>query len=446
MKKITRPWSFIDFAKYVVPSILSIMSISLYMMVDGIFISRFVGAHGMAAVNIIMPIFGLLVGIAIMVAAGGSALVGIEIGAGNKEKAKEFFSLLASLLAGASIVIPIGLYSIGLERMATLLGASEVLLPFCRDYLQAFLLGLAVVMLQLFYEFFIRLDGKPLWALALAFTGGFVNLSLDYLLIVVLDMGVTGAGYASAAGVGASVLLGTYYFLFHGENLGFIRPQWNPLFLWKTVVNGCSELITECSTAIKTVAFNYVILRYADETGVAAMAIMMYLYFLFSSFHLGLSMGIQPLISVNYGAKNHSKIKEIVQRAVLLSTSVSLVFGGIALFLREEIVNAFAKGQDSVVAYADHGLAVLSVGVTVCFITILASGFFTSVGNGKISAIISFCNSFVLTLGFIYIFPKFFGVEGVWWVIPTAEIGAASLSLYFLWKTRKRYFGQTELT
>lgn len=444
MEKITRPWSFMDFTKYVAPSILSVMSISLYMMVDGIFVSRFVGASGMAAVNIIMPIFGILVGVAIMMAAGGSALVGIEIGAGNRSKAKELFSLLALVLGIGSILIPTVLYCIGFERIVRLLGASEILVPYCHEYLAAFLVGLAVVMFQLFYEFFIRLDGKPLWALCLALTGGLVNLSLDYIFIVILDMGIAGAGYASAAGIAASAILGSYYFLFKAENLSFVRPRWNLSFLWNTAVNGSSELVTESSTAIKTVAFNYVILHYADETALAAMAIMMYLYFLFSSFHVGLSMGVQPLFSVNYGAKNQGKIRELAGRVSVLATLASLCFASIAFFLRDHIVNVFAKGQLDVAAYAGHGLAVLSIAISICFITILASGFFTSMGNGKVSAVISLCNSFLLTLSFIYIFPRLFGLAGVWWVIPMAEIGAALLSLYFLWRARQRYLGQGE--
>lgn len=439
VEKITRPWSFMDFAKYVTPSILSIISITMYMMVDGIFVSRFVGSHGMAAVSIIMPLFSLLLGISIMMSAGGSALIGIELGAKKLEAANKHFSLLGVLLATCAVIVPCVAFAVGFENLARLLGASAVLVPYCVEYLQALILGLSVVSLQLFFEYFIRLDGKPIWALALALTGGIVNITLDYVFIVLWDMGVAGAGYASAAGIFFAVFLGAYYFFFCSENLSFVRPQWSFDFVWRTMVNGSSEMVTECSTGIKIVAFNYVILSYAGEAGVAAMAILMYLYAVFGSFHFGLSMGMQPLLSINYGAQKFCKIQEILKRTALIAGIASLCSGCIAFFFKEEIVDVFAHGQSDVVEYATHGLGVLSIAATLCSINILASGFFTSMGNGKISAFISLCNSFFLTLVFIYVFPKVFGITGVWWVVPSAEICAALLSVTLFLKSRKKY-------
>lgn len=224
-KLFSRKWSAKDFAKFTAPSILSVLSISMYMVVDAMFIAPYAGSLAMASVNIVMPLFSIIFGIGIMVAAGSSAIIGIELGEKKHQQAFSHFSLSLYSLAALIILVPLVFSFIGFEKISYALGASNTLLPYCVMYLQVFIFGIGAVSLQLFFEFFIRLDGKPTWALFLALAGGVTNILFDYLLIVQFDMGIRGAGIASSAGIFVAVLLGLFYFLHIAGNIKIVRPK-----------------------------------------------------------------------------------------------------------------------------------------------------------------------------------------------------------------------------
>ena len=311
-------------------------------------------------------------------------------------------------------------------------------MPYCVAYLEVFIVGLSAVLLQLFFEYFIRLDGKPMWAFFITLASGLTNVILDYLLIVEFGMGIKGAGIASSAGILVAVILGFLYFCFKSVHL---KPGWPVLdfrFLGRILVNGSSEMATELSSGVKILVFNLIIIQYAGESGVAAIAILMNLYFLLSSFHIGLIMGVAPVFSYNFGARNFSKIRQLVYQALTASIMASLLVFAFAWFQGYHLVSLFTDDAH-VFALTTRGLKIFGFTFLVNGITILASGFFTAVGNGKISALISCLNSFVLTLGFVGLLPRFFGLNGVWMSIPLAEIIAMGLSVIFFMKYRRVY-------
>jgi len=440
-KMFNKRWSVGDFARFVTPSILSIMSISLYYVVDSIFISRFAGHLAMAAVNIIMPFFGLMLGVGLMVAAGSSALIGIELGGGKTKRAQQHFSLVFATLMIFMVTILAIWQVFGVEKLPGLLGASELLEPYCHAYLNVLMLGLAAIGLQLFFEFFIRLDGRPLWALYLALTGGLVNLLLDYLLIARLDMGITGAGIATTAGIFAAISVGIYYFLFKAGQLKFRKPKLEWRFLGRTLTNGCSEMVTELSSGAKALAFNIVLLSYVGEAGVAAVAILLYSYWLLSSFQIGLSMGVAPVISYCFGARDFAQIRRVLFLTFTTAGLAGLSFFALVWFYGHHLIDVYAKDQLEVVALANAGLQIFKWGLLINCVSILSSAFFTAVGNGKVSALISFLNSFALSITFIVFLPKVFGVSGVWMAVPLAELGASLVAIALLYRFRHRYFG-----
>ncbi|WP_419175951.1 MATE family efflux transporter [Desulfosediminicola sp.] len=432
-------WSVIDFARFVTPSILSIVSISLYYVVDSIFISRFAGHLALAAVNIIMPFFGLMLGVGLMVAAGASALIGIELGEGKNTQAQQHFTLVFFTLVVLMLFVLAFWQIFGIEKVPGLLGASELLIPYCISYLNVLIIGLAMIGMQLFFEFFIRLDGKPLWALYLALLGGSVNLLLDYLLIAKLDMGIMGAGIATTAGIFTAVTVGFYYFLFKAEHLKFRKPKLDWKFLGRSMANGSSEMVTELSAGAKALAFNIVLLSYVGETGVAAVSILLYSYWLLSSFQIGLSMGVAPVISYCFGARDFAQIRRLASLTITTAGIAALSFFSLVWFAGHHLIDIYAKGQDEVVTLANTGLQIFKWGLLLNCISILASAFFTAVGNGKISAMISFLNSFVLSITFIMFLPEIFGVSGIWMAVPLAELGASAVAIGLMYKYRWRY-------
>jgi len=435
----SRKWSALDYAKFVTPSVLSMISISLYTIVDALFIARYAGPLAMASVNIVMPFFCLTFGVGVMFAAGASAIIGIELGERQSEKAFAHFSLTGSVLISLAIGIILLAKGAGTGRIALLLGATDKLLPYCVSYLNAIIYGLGAVILQVAVEYFMRLDGRPGWAFFTTIGAGLTNVVLDYILIAEFGMGISGAGIASSAGIGVAVAIGIYYFIFKARMLRFARPIMDFRFLRNAMINGSSEMVSELSAGVKTLVFNYVVLSYAGEYGVAALSIMMYTYYLLSSVHIGLSIGVSPAVSFNYGRQNFPKIRELVRMSGLVMLGASVLSFVVALVYGNDIIRLFAKGEQTVVAIAEGALAIFAFSFLLEGVSILASGFFTSVNNGKISALISFLKSFVFTLGFVMVLPPLFGLNGVWLSVPMSEVAAVAMSVFFFMKYRHRY-------
>ncbi len=433
-----RNWSNRDFIKFVLPSIISLITISLYMTVDAIFVSRYIGPLGLAAVNIVMPLFNLSIGTAIMLAAGSSAIIGIELGKKQVKLANRHFALVFCIGLTAMLAIYLGIWLIGAEKIAKFLGATEALLPYCIEYLSVFSMGLSAVILQLFFEYFIRLDGKPMVALFITIASGLTNIILDYILIVRLDMEIAGAGIASSAGIFMAVVIGLLYFCFFSTHLKPTRPIADLRFIVRSLVNGSSEMITDISSGIKILVFNLIIIQYAGEPGVAVMAIFLNLYFLMSSFHIGLIMGTAPIFSLNYGAGNYSKIRQLTKQSLITSFGASIL---VFIFCQTQgfrIISLFSK-DEAVINMATDGFTIFAFTFLVNGITILTSGFFTAVGNGKISSIIAGMNSIVFTLVFVAILPGYLGLNGVWLSIPIAETFAMLLAVIFFIRLKKLY-------
>jgi len=434
-------WSTTRFLSYITPSVLSIFTVCLYMVVDAIFISRYAGTLAMAAVNIILPLFSLCFGVGIMMAAGASALVGIEIGQQKTEKARQHFTLGFLFLLAAGTATLALMFGVGAEQIALMLGASEKLLPYCVSYLQVFAVGISVIMLQIYLEFFIRVDGKPIWSFYLTLAGGITNLVLDYIFIVNMDMGIHGAGIASSVGICVASLVGVCYFLFQAGTLEFTMPRMDVGFIKDAIINGSSEMVTEFSSGVKTLIFNRVVLAYAGEAGVAAMTILIYLYFLFTSFYIGLSMGTSPLISINYGSSNTAKLRELVWHSVRVTAVASVCTFFVTLCWGWSLITLFTAGREDVTAIAQAGLPILAVAFLVTGFNIISSAYFTAFNNGKVSALISLLRSFAFTIGLVTVLPPILGLKGVWYAITLAELLTLGVTLIFAAKYWGRYLG-----
>ncbi|MEI8216166.1 MAG: MATE family efflux transporter [Eubacteriales bacterium] len=426
------------FYKFVMPSILMLVFISLYSIVDGMFVANFVGSDALAAINIIMPISGLILGISLMFASGSSAIVAILLGEGKKDEACEKFTLICIIAFVVGVIFgAIGF--IFIDKVILLLGATPRLYEYCKIYGQIMIFSAPFAFLGIIYEYYIRIDGRPGFTLFLYIAGGVTNLVLDYVFIVLMKMEMMGAALATATGFFVTFAIGAYYFGSGRSKIKYKRPKMELKYVRDLMINGSSAMVSELSTGITTLIFNLAVLRIAGEDGVAALSIVLYAEFLLVSAYLGFSMGVSPLISYSYGAKRFDQIAKILKYSKVFIFISSIIIFLSAEFLAPWISLIFVRPDTVVYKMATSGLELFAIAFLFIGINVFASGMFTAYANGKISAVISFSRSLVFVCLGIFILPRFFEIDGVWLTVPFAECITILLSVYFLKKYRNTY-------
>lgn len=430
-------WSYKKFWKYVLPSVLSMLFISLYTIVDGIFVARYVGTKALAAVNITHPIYNLGFGVAIMLSVGGSALISIALGEGDKEKANNNFSLISAVIAVSCTLISI-LGLLNLESLLKLLGVTEELYVNAETYARILFIAIPFLGIKVSYEYFLRVDDCANLSLLVTVIGGVINMVLDYVFVAKFGWGIAGAGYATVIGIAISAVIGAVHFFNKPKHIRYIVPHMDYKFLRDASINGSSEMVTELSGAITAILFNITLIRFAGADGVAANSVLMYILFIFIAVSIGVTMGIQPAISYSFGAKNYEMIRDIMKKSFLVIGSLSVVTFILIQGFGHYPVQLFLKNDLETAAIATNGLKIFSVGILIAGMNILGSGYFTAINNGKISAIISFSRSVILLIPAILFLPTVFGLNGIWMAIPLAESGTIFLTLYFFKKDKVR--------
>lgn len=431
----TQKQNYLQFIKYISPSIIAMVFLSFYTTIDGFFVSRFVNSNALASINIIIPITCIVFGIAVMIATGSGALVGIKLGENKKSEADKLFSFMALvLLIIASILTIIGI--IFLEPILRFLGATEALMPYATQYGFVTILMTIPMMFKLYFEYYARVDGNPKLSLFMSSVGLVLNIIFDFIFIVIFDIGILGAAMGTFLSITISTIIGLLHFLSKKSMLSFRKPKIYLKELWNSCYNGSSEMLTEFSTGITTFLFNISILRFYGENGVAAMSIIIYIYYFFIAIYFGISVGVSPVISYNFGAKNKEKIDESLKYSFITIAWSSIVLFLISFFLGKYIINIFTNDL-TVYNIAYSGLKLFSFGFLIIGINIFMSGYFTAVGNGQISAIISISRSLVFVSILVVTLPYIIGVNGIWLSIPIAELLTIFISLFSYFKYSK---------
>ncbi|MEG1931276.1 MAG: MATE family efflux transporter [Anaerovorax sp.] len=426
------------FAGFVTPSVIMLIFMAMYYVVDAIFVANFVGPKALAAMNIIYPICGIGWGISVMLAAGSSAIVAIKMGEGKKQEAKEKFSLICIV----SIVLGLIFVTLGLTfttELVSILGSTPGLHDYCVDYIWVILLGVPGVFLGVLLEYFIRVDGRAGFTLFLYVLGGIVNIVLDYVFIVELNFGIAGAAWATIAGQYAVMIVGIGYFVTQKTNLKFVLPKWDFKYIWSSMLNGSSEMVSESSVAITLILFNYITLRIAGETGLTALSVVMEAQYLLVSLHLGFITGVSPLISYFYGAKNYTIVNKCLGYCERFIWVASLGMTVLAVVGAPWIASIFIDAGTAAHDMAVTGVRFLSVACLFTGLNVFASGFFTAYANGVISAMISLSRGLIVVIIGAIILPLLFGLNGVWMVPAFAEIVTFALSIYMIRKYKKKY-------
>ena len=438
MHTLGRKITFGSLIRFALPTVFMLVFSSLYTIIDGIFISNFVGEDGLSGLNIVFPVINIIMGIATMFATGGSAIVAKKMGEGKKDEANQNFTFLFIVLMAVGTLVTIGVL-VFIDPLLSFLGAIETLYTYSYDYLFTTVMFTLVTMAKLYFDFFLVTSGKANLALINSVIGGVTNVILDYVFMGSLNMGMAGAAYATEIAMILPVILSFIYFASKKLTICFTKPKAGIKLVLSACANGSSEMVIQISAGISTFLFNLYMLQYIGKTGVAAVTIVMYSQFLLISMLLGFSAGISPLISFNYGQQNHMKLNKIVKYSYIMVGIFAVVSFAAAQALAIPITTFFAHGSPDLYQITIYGFRIFSFSFLICGFNILTSGLFTALSNGLISALVSSFRTLIFFVIGMVTLPLLFGVTGIWLVVPIAEVATLIASIVFLYVFKNKY-------
>ena len=426
--------------RFCLPSIIMMVFTSIYGVVDGYFVSNFVGKTAFAAVNLIMPFLMILGGVGFMVGTGGSALVAKCLGEKDDDKARRVFSMMIYL----TLILGVTLSVLGIifaEPMARFLGADESMLGNCVTYARTCLIFNTMFMLQNVFQSFLVTAEKPKLGLAVIVAAGCTNMVLDALFIAVFRWEVIGAALATGLSQTVGGLLPLLFFLRkdNGSKLRVVKTRMEIRPIVQACTNGASELMTNISSSIVSMLYNHQLIKLAGENGVSAYGVLMYVSFIFAAIYIGYSIGTAPIVGYNFGAQNHPEMKNILKKSVRLMLGTGVVMLGLAQLLAAPLAHVFVGYDQELFKMTVHAFRLFSFMFLFSGFNIFTSSFFTALNNGAISAAVSFLRTLVFQMAAVLILPVFFKLDGVWISVAFAEICAFVISIIFLVAKRKKY-------
>ncbi len=424
---------------FVMPTIAMMVLTSVYTMVDALFISHYVGDIALAAVNFVFPVIMLLGGLGFMFGTGGTALVAKTFGQGDKTQAQRYFTqitLLATLLGCAMA----GMGILFLPQVCLLLGGTDTLIPDAVLYGRVMLAFLPCCILQCSFQSLLVAAEKPKMAFWLSVAGGVTNIALDLLFIACLGWGLAGAALATGLSQAVAGLVPVLYFSRPNNSLlRFVRTRLELRPMLQACSNGASELVTGISASFVGMLYNYQLLQYYGENGVAAYGVVMYVAFLFSSIIIGYDIGSNPLFAYNHGAENHTELRNLFRKSLVLISGGGMILCVAAVSLSYPLAYLFVGYNGALTELAQYAFCVFSVYFVLHGYNIFASGLFTALNNGLISALIAFSRTFLFQSAAVILLPLLFGATGIWWSAAVSEILALLVSVFFILRYRRQY-------
>ncbi len=433
-----RPVTLKNILKFAVPTIAMTVFMSFYTMVDGLFVSNLIGTDALSAINLTAPVIQLVTAISTMLATGGSAVIMKKMGEHKEREAKEDFTFLILV----NVVVGLLMCGLGygvMEQIFAGMNLSADVAGYCVEYLSRYLLFTVPVLLMNNFTLYMIASEKATLSLICSVTGGLLNMVLDYVFIAELGMGISGAAIATGLGYSVTAVVGLIVFSQKKSLLHFQKPVFRFKVLANAATNGCSEMATALVTGIITMMFNWTMLHYAGENGVAAVTIIMYVLMFASSLYTGYSYGVAPMLSFYHGEKNYQKLKKLVGISLKVIAAISVMTVAASFLLTEPLVSVFARPENPVYDLAVTGNRICTIALFFVGFNIFASGMFTALSNGVVSAVLAFSRSFVFMLITMLVLPAILGVNGIWLATPAAELMALALSAGMFLKFRKRY-------
>ncbi len=437
-------FTFSKLLRFTLPSIVMMVFTSIYGVVDGFFVSNYVGTSEFAAINLIMPFLQILGCVGFMLGSGGSALVAKTLGEGDNEKAKRIFSMITYVGIAVSVVFTIaGEFLV--TPVAGLLGADDKMLPVCVEYGRIILITLPAFMLQNMFQSFLVTAEKPTLGLIITVIAGVTNMVLDGLFVGVFKWGVAGAAAATCVSqVLGGVIPLVYFLLKNNSLLRLVKPHFDIKELLGACANGSSEMVTNISMSVVAILYNARLMKFAGENGVAAYGAVMYVSFIFVAVFLGYSVGVAPVIGYHYGAENSAELKGILKRSLILVAICGAFFSVIGFTLSAPLAKLFlgadaAENNPELISMTVDAFHSFAISVLFCGFSIFGSAFFTALNNGIVSAAISFLRTLLFQIVTVLVLPIFFGLNGVWYSLFTSEALAIIVTAAFLLLMRKKY-------
>lgn len=439
MIKLSDHFNYRRLLRFTLPSIIMMIVTSVYGVVDGIFVSNFVGKIPFAAINLIMPFLLICGSLGFMVGTGGSALVARTLGQGDPTKANRIFSLLVYVSIIAGIVLS-AISVVYLEDIAIMLGAEGEMIADCVTYGRIILPALSAYILQNVFQAFLITAERPSLGLAITIIAGVTNIVLDYIFIIPFGMGLKGAALATAISQCLGGIIPLLYFAFPNKSLlQLTRTRFDGNAIIKTCTNGSSELIANISMSIVSMMYNYQLIRYIGADGVAAYGVIMYAAYIFIAVFLGFSIGSAPIVSYNYGAENYNELRNVFRRSLIILATIAIVLTIAAIALAGPLASIFVGYDQQLFLLTRKAFMIYSMSFILVWINLYTSAFFTALNNGLISAIVSFSRTLIFEVGAVLLIPYIFGIDGIWLSISVAEAFAIVMSIIFLAANKKRY-------
>jgi len=437
--RLSEHFSYSKLLKFTCPSVAMMIFTSVYGVVDGFFVSNYIGKLPFAAVNLIMPILMILATTGFIFGTGGSAIVAKTIGEGNPENANKYFSLFVYVSFAIGVLFAL-LGIIYIENISILIGAEGVVLEHCVLYGRIILLALPFYVLQLLFQSFFVTAENPQLGLTITVISGLTNIILDALLVAIFPFGIKGAAIATGLSQVVGGIIPIFYFSNKNKSLlKLTATTLNIKILIKACINGSSEFMSNISMSLVGILYNIQLLKYAGENGVAAYGVMMYVSFIFASVYIGYSMGIAPVIGYNDGAKNFNELKSLLRKSISIIGFSSIIMTALGITLSDLLASIFVGYDTQLHDMTKHGFMIFSISFLFMGYAIFSSGFFTALNDGVTSAIISFLRTLVFQVAAVLILPIIFDINGIWISISVAELMAVLISCYFIILKRKKY-------
>lgn len=437
--RLSDHFTYAKLLRFTLPSIVMMIFTSVYGVVDGLFVSNYVGKTAFASVNLVMPFVMILGGMGFMIGTGGTALASKIMGEGDSETANKTFSMMVlfTLILGVALSVA-GI--VFMRPVSRFLGATDAMLADCVLYGRIVTGFTFAFMLQnVFQSFFIAAE-KPQLGLRVTVAAGVTNMVLDALFVAVFRWGVAGAAIATGLSQCVGGVLPLLYFLRPNDSLLRLTPTRLALRpILAACGNGSSELMSNISSSVVSMLYNFQLMRLAGEDGVSAYGVLMYVQFVFISLYIGYSIGCAPVVSYHYGAQNSGELKNLLRKSALLMGGVGVALTALAMGLAEPLARLFVGYDAALFALTSHAFRLFAWSFLLAGFNIFTSSFFTALNNGGVSAAISFLRTLVFQSASVLILPIFFDVDGIWWAITVAEVFAFLISLVFLFVKRKKY-------
>ena len=425
--------------KFTFPSIVMMVFTSIYGVVDGIFVSNFAGKTPFAAINLIMPYLMLTSVLGFMVGTGGTALISMTLGMGDKKKANEIFSLLTWVCIIGGIVLT-ALSMVFMRPVAILLGATGQMLEDCVTYGMIVQLALTAYILQYAFQSFCVTAEKPNLSLIMMVVAGVCNILLDALFVAVFRWGLVGAAVATTIAQITGAIIPIVYFICPNSSLLRLgKCRFDSKALLRTFTNGASELMSNISMSLVSMLYNLQLMAWAGEDGIAAYGVIMYVNFAFMSVYIGFVIGAAPLVGYNHGADNRPELKNIFRKSLILLGAFSLVMTLLAEVTSAPLSKIFVGYEPKLYEITVRGFRIYSLSFLLCGFNLFGSSLFTALNNGLISAVISFFRTLICQIAAVMLLPLVLELDGIWLSIVVAEFAALVLTVICFVKYRKRY-------